>query len=135
MEFIFSILNGGLFVIGVIVVAFIVVIFSVTVTVLLMDAFATWYERIRKTQDKCEKVSKMIDHVVNFEENLENQSKIKEYEDKLKHLDKGVVHLIKAKTNEQSPQPINYSYDEIEEALSQFYEKKIKEYKDKIKNR
>lgn len=68
-------------------------------------------------------------------ENLENQSKIKEYEDKLKYLDKGVVYLIKAKMSEQSPQPVNYSYDEIEEALSQFYEKKIKEYKDKIKNR
>lgn len=133
MEFILGMLKGGLFVIGIIVVAFIVVIFAVTVTILLMDAFATWYERIRKTQDKCEKVSKMIDHVVNFEENLENQSKIKEYEDKLDNIDKGLVPLLTAKINDYSPSYIKYQDDEIEEALSQFYEKKIKEYKDKIK--
>lgn len=60
----------------------------------------------------------------------QDQSKIKEYEDKLKHLDKGAVYLIKAKMNEQSPQPINYSYGEIEKALRQYYNKKINEYKE-----
>lgn len=162
MEFIINILKGGLFVIGVIVVAFILVIFAVIVTTILMEAFARWYESIKKAQDKCEKISKNIDKVEKLNKDIKKEEKalysingnpmsctevmskvhnlykeIDKYENKIKKVREPstVVHIVEKYTlTDKYEESNDIDGEEVKNALIMYYNAKIKTLKEKIEH-